>query len=200
MVFKLSRRFLSTEDQLALIADLRSVVRSAPLFRPSMPRSGSPFRYEMTNCGNWGWVSDRSGYRYTETQANGIPWPPIPARLLSIAIALTEDAGFSGFAPDTCLVNFYRGDRSSLGLHQDVSEKNLLAPVVSVTLGDSGFFAWGGLHRKDPTKEILLRSGDCIVFGGENRLHFHGFSGLVSGSSRLLKNGGRLNCTLRQYS
>lgn len=199
MVFALYRAFLSLEDQLALIAELRSVVRAAPLFRPTMPRSGSPFRYEMTNCGTWGWISDRSGYRYVRSQANGLPWPSIPRRLFDIAVQLAEDAGFSEFAPNACLLNFYTGERSALGLHRDESEKNLVAPVVSVSLGDSGFFAWGGLRRQDPAKEYLLRSGDCLVFGGEDRLCFHGFSGLVPGSSRLLKNGGRLNCTLRQF-
>lgn len=199
MVFALSRGFLSPEDQLALLADLRSVVRAAPLFRPVMPRSGVPFRYEMTNCGEWGWISDRSGYRYVKTQASGLPWPSIPPRMKDLAVDLAEAAGFPGFAPNACLLNFYNGDRSQLGLHRDESEKNLLAPVVSISLGDSGFFSWGGLRRQDPVKEYLLRSGDCLVFGGEDRLRFHGFSGLISGSSRLLKHGGRLNCTLRCF-
>lgn len=198
MTFALSRGFLSPEDQLALLADLRSIVRVAPLFRPTMPRSATPLRIEITSCGSLGWISDRAGYRYAPLHPSGAAWPEIPPRLLDLADQLAAAAGFPGFVPDSCLINLYRGDRASLGLHQDNSETDLSAPVVSVSLGESGFFGWGGLRRSDLVRDILLRSGDCLVFGGEDRLRFHRFSGLVPGSSRLLRGGGRLNITLRR--
>jgi alkylated DNA repair protein (DNA oxidative demethylase) len=70
--------------------------------------------------------------------------------------------------------------------------------VVSLSLGDTALFRYGGLERKDPTRSIRLKSGDAIVFGGPARLIHHGIDRLIPSSSDLLPQGGRLNLTLRK--
>jgi alkylated DNA repair protein (DNA oxidative demethylase) len=188
--------YLDRAAQEALVADLREVVRAAPLFTPRMPRTGKPFSVRMTNAGRLGWVSDERGYRYqSDHPETGEPWPELPA------LALQAWERLSGFPepPDACLVNFYEAS-ARLGLHQDRDEEEFAAPVVSLSLGDTALFRYGGTERKSPTRSIRLRSGDAIVFGGPSRLIFHGIDRLDPGSSDLLPQGGRVNLTLRKVT
>jgi len=131
---------LDRAAQEALVADLRAAVANAPLFVPLMPRTGRPFSVRMTNLGSLGWVSDRSGYRYQATHPDlGTPWPAIPAQVLEIwrkVSSFQED-------PEACLVNFYQGG-AKMGLHQDKDEEDFSAPVVSISLGDTAVFRFGG--------------------------------------------------------
>jgi DNA oxidative demethylase len=189
--------YLGGAAQSALLADIRAVAQRAPLYTPEMPKSGKPMSVRMTNCGALGWVTDREGgYRYQRKHpVTGEPWPPIPERLLEIWHAL---AGYA-FPPEACLVNFY-DDSAKMGLHQDRDEKDLSAPVLSVSLGDECLFRLGGVRRTDPTLSLRLRSGDVLVLGGESRLAFHGVDRIYPGSSILLPKGGRINLTLRRVS
>lgn len=188
--------FLDRDAQAAMLADIRDVVAVAPLFRPVMPRTGTPFSVAMTNCGPLGWVSDRDGYRYQPTHpATGRPWPAIPASVLA---AWEELADYSE-PPEACLINYYATD-ARMGLHQDRDEEDLAAPVVSLSLGDTCLFRYGGLTRRGPTRSIRLFSGDAVVIGGASRLAFHGVDKLYGGSSALLAEGGRFNLTLRRVS
>jgi alkylated DNA repair protein (DNA oxidative demethylase) len=107
-------------------------------------------------------------------------------------------SGFSGPA-EACLINYY-ADGTRMGLHQDRDEETFDAPVVSVSLGDEAVFRIGGLKRKDPTRSLRLKSGDVLVFGGPARLAFHGIDRVIKGSCPLLKQGGRLNLTLRRVT
>jgi DNA oxidative demethylase len=186
--------YLDRSAQERLLEAVRTVVRAAPLFTPRMPRTGKPFSVRMTNCGPLGWVSDRDGYRYQPTHPDtGEPWPAMPEMVLA---AWERLSGYPR-APDACLVNVY--DRAAkMGLHQDRDEKELAAPVVSLSLGETALFRYGGLERTAPTRSVKLRSGDAIVFGGPARLIFHGIDRLYAGSSDLLPQGGRLNLTLRK--
>lgn len=182
--------------QESLLADIRAVVRDAPLFTPTMPRTGKAFSVRMTNCGTLGWVSDAAGYRYQATHpATGEPWPPIPAALLETWDRLS---GF-GAPPEACLINFYDSS-ARMGLHQDRDETALDAPVLSVSLGDTCRFRFGGEKRGDATKSFLLSSGDVLAFGGPARLAFHGVDRILPGTSTLLPNGGRINLTLRRVT
>lgn len=186
--------YLDRSAQERLLDAVRAVTRAAPLFTPRMPRTGKPFSVRMTNCGPLGWVSDQDGYRYQPTHPDtGEPWPAMPE------MVLTAWERLSGYprAADACLVNFY--DRAAkMGLHQDRDEKEMAAPVVSLSLGETALFRYGGLERTAPTRSVKLRSGDAIVFGGPARLIFHGIDRLYAGSSDLLPQGGRLNLTLRK--
>ncbi|MCX7302761.1 MAG: alpha-ketoglutarate-dependent dioxygenase AlkB [Hyphomicrobiales bacterium] len=181
--------------QQALVEDIRAVVEAAPLFTPAMPRTGKEMSVRMTNCGGLGWVTDKvRGYRYQATHpVTGAPWPPIPPVLLGLWRAVADHPA----SPQACLVNFYSGT-AKMGLHQDRDETDFSAPVVSVSLGDDCLFRVGGLQRTDPTRSLRLRSGDVIVLGGPSRLAFHGVDRLYAGTSTLLRNGGRINLTLRR--
>ncbi|MGL4495623.1 MAG: alpha-ketoglutarate-dependent dioxygenase AlkB family protein [Beijerinckiaceae bacterium] len=188
--------YLDRAAQEALRDAIRAVVRAAPLFTPTMPRTGKPFSVRMTNCGTLGWVSDREGYRYQPLHPEtGNPWPPMPDVLLQ---AWRELSGFSG-APEACLVNFYE-PTARMGLHQDRDEQEFAAPVVSLSLGDTALFRIGGDTRGGATKSVKLESGDAFVFGGPARLAFHGIDKLYPGSSTLLAQPGRINLTLRRVT
>ena len=183
--------------QNALLAALRRVIAEAPLFTPTMPRSGNPMSVRMTNCGPLGWVTDKErGYRYQATHPEtGKPWPPIPPLLLD----LWDGVADYPFPPQACLVNYYTGS-AKMGLHQDKDEEDFSAPVLSVSLGDTGLFRVGGRSRKDPTKTIELKSGDVVVLGGEDRLAYHGIDRILQGTSDLIPEGGRFNLTLRRVT
>ena len=101
--------------------------------------------------------------------------------------------------PQACLVNFYADD-ARMGLHQDRDEQDLETPVVSISLGDSCLFRVGGRERGDKTLSFKLSSGDIVVLGGEGRLAFHGVDKIYPNTSTLLKNGGRINLTLRRVT
>jgi alkylated DNA repair protein (DNA oxidative demethylase) len=172
-------------------------MEEAPLFTPTMPRSGKEMSVRMTNCGPLGWVTDKErGYRYQATHpVTGKPWPAMPESLLK----LWHEVARYPAPPEACLVNYYVGD-AKMGLHQDNDEVDFAAPVVSVSLGDSAIFRVGGLNRKDPTRARELKSGDVVVLGGVDRLAFHGIDRILPGTSDLLPEGGRLNLTLRRVT
>ena len=188
--------YLDRAAQETLRDAIRDVVRAAPLFQPTMPRTGKPFSVRMTNCGPLGWVSDKNGYRYQplhpDTQE---PWPPMPEILLR---TWNELSGFAS-TPEACLVNFY-DQKAKMGLHQDRDENEFDAPVLSLSLGDTAIFRIGGSTRGGPTKSVRLESGDAFVFGGEARLAYHGVDRLIPDSSTLLTQGGRINLTLRRVT
>ena len=193
---KIVSGYLSSSDQESLLAAVRSVVEAAPLFTPVMPKTGKPFSVRMSNCGPLGWVSDRDGYRYQESHpVTGTPWPPIPDLLLR---AWSELSGYP-HPPQACLVNFYDVG-TKMGLHQDRDEEDFDAPVVSLSLGDTALFRIGGTKRGKPTRSFRLDSGDALVLGGEARLAFHGVDRIIAGTSTLLKDGGRINLTLRRVT
>ncbi len=196
--FLLKSRLTKVVQQEVLVA-ARTVVKQAPLFRPMMP-TGQSFNYSMTNCGDLGWVADRHGYRYQELHPETFrAFPAMPQVIQDLAITLAKTTGNDNFHPQSCLINLYsKGEK--LGLHQDNTEENLTAPIISISLGDSGIFVLGGKHRNDETRQYIVQSGDVIVMGGESRNFFHAFKGTVPNTSNLLKNGGRLNLTIRQVN
>lgn len=188
---------LSADEQNELLEDIRTIVAEAPLYTPRMPKTGKPMSVRMTNCGSLGWVTDKeNGYRYQTTHPFTAKfWPAIPDRLL----ALWEEHSGYPHAPEACLINFYE-EGAKMGLHQDKDEANYDAPVLSVSLGDDCLFRIGGSNRGGPTKSIRLSSGDVIILGGEGRLNYHGVDKIYPNTSPLLKNGGRINLTLRRVT
>jgi alkylated DNA repair protein (DNA oxidative demethylase) len=173
---------------------IREILRAAPLFQPVMPRTGKPFSVRMSNCGPLGWVSDRAGYRYQPHHPDTAkPWPPIPETLLR----LWRDLSGYPQAPDACLINFYDA-AAKMGAHQDVDEHDFDAPILSVSLGDSCRFRFGGDTRGGSTQSLVLETGDVLIFGGPARKMFHGVDRILSGTSTLLDPPGRINLTLRR--
>lgn len=187
--------YLDRPQQEKLLEEIRAVVKAAPLYVPTMPRTGKPMSVRMTNCGALGWVTDKEGgYRYQPHHpVTGAPWPPIPAMLLDIWREIAQYP----HEPEACLVNFYEPD-ARMGLHQDRDEQDLAAPVLSVSLGDDCLFRVGETTRSGRTVSFRLQSGDIVVLGGEGRLAFHGVDRIYPATSTLLKNGGRINLTLRR--
>ena len=187
---------LDAPAQRALLAEIRIILAAAPLYRPTMPRTGAPFSVRMSNAGPLGWVADRAGYRYQPAHPEtGRTWPPIPRAVLDLWDELT---GYPA-PPEACLVNYY-GAGARLGLHQDRDEAALDAPVLSISLGDSALFRIGGTDRRGPSRTIRLDSGDALLLADASRLAFHGIDRIRAGSSRLLAEGGRFNLTLRRVT
>jgi DNA oxidative demethylase len=188
--------YLDRRTQEELLAALREVTRRAPVYTPCMPKSGHPLSVRMTNCGELGWMTDADGYRYQPNHPQtGEPWPPIP----EILLAAWRDLSSYPHPPQACLVNVY-GPAARMGLHQDRDEDDMRAPVVSLSLGDSCLFRIGGAKRNDPTRAFRLASGDAVVLGGSARFAFHGVDRIISGTSTLLPEGGRINLTLRRVT
>ena len=189
--FRLWRGALSPRAQATLVEEIMRGLEAAPPYQPLTP-GGRPLSVRMSNFGPWGWVSDRGGYRYQATHPHtGRPWPPIPASLLGLWRAT---AGWPQ-PPDACLVNLYR-DAAKMGLHQDRDETDLKAPVLSVSLGDTAVFRIAG--PDGGTSTLKLESGDVCALTGPARLARHGVDRVLSGSSRLIPGGGRINLTLRR--
>jgi DNA oxidative demethylase len=180
----------------AILAEVARIGEQAPLRKMCTP-GGLTMSVAMTNCGTLGWVSDRSGYRYaTEDPASGRPWPAMPEAFLALARDAAARAGFPGFVPDACLINQYQpGTR--LSLHQDRNERDFTAPIVSVSLGLAVVFLLGGLSRAERAGRILLTHGDVLVWGGPDRLRYHGVLPLQTGCHPLV-GPFRINLTLRK--
>jgi alkylated DNA repair protein (DNA oxidative demethylase) len=187
--------YLDRAAQENLLARVRDIIRDAPLFTPRMPRTGKAFSVRMTNCGPLGWVSDQEhGYRYQPTHPEtGAPWPEFPREIRTA----WADIGGYGRPPEACLINYYTSG-ARMSLHQDRDEADFCAPVVSLSLGDTCLFRFGGTKRGGPTRSLKLASGDGLVLGGPARLAFHGVDRIVPGTSTLLPEGGRFNLTLRR--
>ena len=179
-----------------LLAAVQTISAEAP-FRHLITPGGLRMSVAMTNCGERGWVSDRTGYRYDAVDPeSGRPWPAMPAVFRSLAEHAAEAAGYPGFAPDACLINRYLpGTR--LSLHQDRDELDLRAPIVSVSLGLPAVFLWGGLRRADRPGRFRLAHGDVVVWGGPSRLVFHGIAPLADGD-HALTGSERINLTFRK--
>lgn len=166
------RRF-ARPDEAALLAAVQEVTARAPL-RHMVTPGGFTMSVAMTNCGDFGWVTDRTGYRYDPIDPeSGKPWPRMPDVFVRLAINAAAEAGFERFVPDACLVNRYEpGTR--LSLHQDRNERDYGQPIVSVSLGIPAVFLFGGATRSHKAQRVPLEHGDVVVWGGPARLHYHG--------------------------
>ncbi len=179
-----------------LIAALHAIEAQAP-FRHMQTPGGHEMSVAMTNCGAFGWTTDRSGYCYSrDDPQSGKPWPAMPPVFHDLATQAAERAGFADFSPDACLINRYLpGARMSL--HQDRDEQDFENPIVSVSLGLPAIFLFGGLKRSDKPSRYRLEHGDVVVWGGPSRLFFHGVAPLADGEHGLLGRQ-RINLTFRR--
>lgn len=180
----------------ALLQSLGEVIRQSPFRRMETP-GGHLMSVALSNCGRLGWTTDRDGYRYTPVDPlSGQPWPDMPPAFAALGREAAAAAGFASFEPDACLLNRYEpGARMSL--HQDRNERDFSAPIVSVSLGMPAMFLFGGLARSDPAARVPLFHGDVVVWGGADRLRFHGVLPLKDRPHPRLGSL-RLNLTLRK--
>lgn len=179
-----------------LIAAIGTITAISP-FRHMVTPGGWKMSVALTNCGQYGWVTDRTGYRYDPIDpATGRPWPAMPDAFMDVAVSAAEAAGFDGFRPDACLVNQYvPGAR--LSAHQDRNECDFDQPIVSASLGLPAIFLWGGMKRTDPVRRVALLHGDVVVWGGPDRLRFHGVNTLAEGDHPMT-GARRINFTFRR--
>jgi DNA oxidative demethylase len=199
---KLCRGLLDAAEQEKLACAIAAVIARAPLYTATMPRSGAPMSVRMTNCGDFGWYSDKErGYRYEPRHPfTGEPWPPIPEMLLALWSRLAHYPA----PPQACLVNVYDAT-ARMGLHQDRDEMDFAAPVLSISLGADCRFRVGGTKRGGATTAFVLSSGDALVLGGEARLCFHGVDKILPTlpaplPPERLAGGARVNLTLRRVT
>ena len=191
------RGFFDFGAQQKLLETIRTATAKAPLFVPRMPKTGKEMSVRMTNLGPLGWVTDQqNGYRYQSVHPDtGRNWPDIPQELLY----LWDTVADYPHPPEACLVNYYSDD-AKMGMHQDRDEEMFEAPVVSVSLGNECLFRVGGTTRGGKTRSFRLRSGDVMMLSGPARLAYHGVDRIYADTNDLLKNGGRINLTLRRVN
>lgn len=184
-------------DKVDAVLEAVAVVEARSPFRHLVTPGGFTMSVAMTNCGRLGWTSDTRGYRYTpDDPLTQHPWPPLPEALLALAQTAAQAAGYERFEPDACLINAYQPG-ARLSLHQDKDEQDLAAPIVSVSLGLPAVFQFGGLERTAPVERYLLQHGDVVVWGGEDRLRYHGVAPVKAGDHPVVGNK-RLNLTFRK--
>ena len=178
-----------------LLPELEAVLKAAP-FRQMVTPGGFTMSAAMSSCGTWGWTTDRSGYRYTrQDPLSGEPWPDMPEVFFQLAQAAAREAGFEAFVLDSCLINRYVPG-AKMSLHQDKNETSYDAPIVSVSLGLPAMFLFGGFERSDKCQRVPLLHGDIVVWGGVDRLRYHGVLPIKEGQHPRLGEQ-RINFTFR---
>jgi alkylated DNA repair protein (DNA oxidative demethylase) len=178
-----------------LLTELEAILAAAPL-RHMVTPGGFSMSVGTSSCGQLGWITDRSGYRYSSVDPlSGLPWPSMPAVFADLAHEAAKRAGFPSFQADSCLINQYVPG-AKMSLHQDKDEKGYAAPIVSLSLGLPAMFLFGGFERSDKTQRIPLLHGDMVVWGGVDRLRYHGVLPIKPGHHPVLGER-RINITFR---
>ena len=189
------RGFVKEFDHI-LLGEIEAILAQAPL-RHMITPGGFRMSVAMSNCGSVGWVADQRGYRYDAIDPeSGRAWPAMPAVFLDVAKRAAARAGFENFLPDACLINSYEPG-ARLSLHQDKDERDAGAPIVSVSLGLSAIFLFGGAQRSVRPRRYLLEHGDVVVWGGPSRFNFHGIVPIAAGH-HALTGSRRINLTFRK--
>lgn len=186
---------LSEADR--LLDEIHQVASQAS-FRHQVTPGGYAMSAAMSSCGDWGWVTDRQGYRYSaKDPLTDRPWPAMPSLLRQVAVNAAAAGGYTHFEPDACLINRYETG-ARMGLHQDKDEEDMGAPIVSVSLGAPIRFLFGGAARTDKAAGWKLEHGDVVVWGGPSRLFFHGVAPLGKRAQHPATGLMRYNLTFRK--
>jgi alkylated DNA repair protein (DNA oxidative demethylase) len=195
------RHYLPIDEQRALVEQCRAIMDGpAGGYVPTV-RGGGKMHVRMVCLGRH-WNPLTYTYESTRADHDQAPVAPVPDEWVALASRIAREAGFT-FGPDLCIMNWYDAD-GRMGLHQDKDEgpASIEAglPVVSISLGDTARFLFGGSKRRDPIHSLSLESGDAFVFGGAARLRYHGVSRIVPGTAPAeLHIDGRFNLTFRKY-
>jgi len=178
-----------------ILPELRRVRAQSP-FRQMVTPGGFTMSAALSSCGDLGWTTDTSGYRYSPVDPRSQqPWPQMPEVLRQLAVQAAAQAGFFDFAPDACLINRYVPG-AKMSLHQDKNERRYSEPVVSISLGLPAIFLFGGHERSDKPRKVSLFHGDVVVWGGVDRLRFHGVMPIKDGVHPIM-GPQRINLTFR---
>ena len=195
-------KYLSLERQRALVDECRALIDGAvPAYVPVV-RGGGRMHVRMLCLGRH-WNGKTYSYESTRSDHDGLAAPPLPESFRQLAVEIAHAADMT-IVPDLCILNYYAVEDGRMGLHQDKDESAASlasgAPVVSISVGDTAKFQFGGLKRRDSVQTLLLESGDAFVFGGPARLRYHGVSRIVPNTAPpALQLEGRINLTMRQY-
>lgn len=191
-------RGFALEHDAAILAALQNILTKSPL-RHMITPGGFRMSVAMSNCGIYGWVTDRSGYRYDKIDPErGQAWPAMPELFMKLAQEAAAQAGYQEFLPDACLINRYEAG-ARMSLHQDKNERDFSQPIVSVSLGIPAMFLFGGMQRADKAMRVPLVHGDVVVWGGSARLRYHGVLALKTATHPLVGEH-RINLTFRKVS
>ena len=183
-------------NETEILDQLEEILLLSPLRHMKTP-GGQIMSTALSNCGSLGWISDTQGYRYSPYDPEtGLAWPAMPKLFLELAQQAAKEAGFDNLKPDACLINCYIPG-SKMSLHQDKDEQDLTAPIVSFSLGLPAEFLWGGFTRTAAKQTLRLQHGDVLVWGGSERLRFHGIKMLQPGWHPITGDC-RINLTFRQ--
>jgi alkylated DNA repair protein (DNA oxidative demethylase) len=194
-------RYLPLERQIPLIEACRALIEGdVPAYIPTV-RGGGKMHVRMLCLGRH-WNGKTYQYEPSRSDFDQQPAPPLPDAFRGLAREIAVAVGMS-LDPDVCILNYYEGE-GRMGLHQDKDESDASiaggVPVVSVSLGDTARFLFGGARRRDPVQTIPLESGDGFVFGGPARLRYHGVARIMPATADpALGLTGRFNLTFRQY-
>jgi DNA alkylation damage repair protein AlkB len=193
--------YLSVADQCAMAAKCIELGSSQAGFYTPIVRGGHPMSVRMLCLGRH-WNARTYTYEDHRSDIDGLPVPELPSDMAALASRIAKDGGFA-VTPDLCIVNWYT-ESSRMGLHQDKDESSHSLteglPVISLSIGDTALFLFGGLRRRDPIEKIPLHSGDAFVFGGPARLRYHGVSRIMPGTAPSgFPFEGRLNLTFRKF-
>ena len=160
-------------DTQPLYSTISQIHKKAP-FQKMVTPNGHETNIPLTNCGGYGWTSDKTGYRYSKINPNSNQhWPAMPDKLSKLAYDAAKEVGFENFLPDACLINQYAVGKK-LGSHQDKNEQDFSQPIVSVSIGLSAVFQVFGNTRSGVKAEYTLQDGDVMVWGNSARLVYHG--------------------------
>lgn len=186
---------LPNEDE--FLKEIKNILKQSN-WREIYTPSGKKMSIKITNCGDFGWYTDSKGYRYSKIDPLNLKnWPSMPELFKSTAIHMANIAGYSNFNPNCCLLNRYEVG-SKLSLHQDLDEKDFSQPIVSFSFGLPAEFLFGGCKREDKVNKYLLENGDVLVFGGQDRMRFHGIEKLANLSGNRKIGDLRINLTFRK--
>ena len=194
--------FLTLDQQRTLVERCRGLCDGdVPAYVPVV-RGGGTMHVRMLCLGRH-WNGKTYRYEATRSDFDHRPAPPLPEDFTQLARRIAADVDMT-IDPDVCILNYYDTQGGRMGVHQDKDEspRSIAAgtPIVSVSLGDTARFLFGGLRRRDPMEALFLESGDAFVFGGPARLRYHGVSRILpdTGPPELALTG-RFNLTFRQY-
>jgi len=195
------RNWLPLDVQAQLVGRCRALLDGPGGGYIPIVRGGGKMHVRMMCLGRH-WNPLTYTYESTRSDHDNLPVEPVPGEWVTLATAAGREAGFT-VVPDICLINFYQGD-GRMGLHQDKDESaesiDAGLPVVSLSIGDTARFLFGGVRRREPVETILLESGDAFVFGGAARLRYHGVTRILPGTApAALRLDGRFNLTFRQF-
>lgn len=195
------RNWLSLDLQKQLVEQCRALLSGPGGGYTPTVRGGGKMHVQMMCLGRH-WNPLTYTYESTRADHDGAPVGPVPQEWVTLASTAALEAGFQSM-PDICLINVYQAD-GRMGLHQDKDESPVSLdagfPVVSMSIGDTARFLFGGLRRREPVETMMLESGDVFVFGGDARLRYHGVSRIAPGTAPTeLELAGRFNLTFRQY-